>query len=76
MARHPELSIGQMDQAPPLLLSLYLWRLKGGEQQFLFAKTEEVLNGLITNDKFCMIRWGSVELSWWRRPLRLRAGSG
>jgi len=30
------------------------------------------LNGLITNDKFCLIRTGRLALSWWRRPLRLR----
>jgi hypothetical protein len=42
----------------------------------VFGVLEEGFNGLITNDKFCMIRWGSVELSWWRRPLRLRDGSG
>jgi hypothetical protein len=47
-------------------------RLKAGQQQPLFAKAEEVLNGMITNDKFCLTRWGALELSWWRRPLRLR----
>jgi hypothetical protein len=30
------------------------------------------LNGMITNDKFCCTRWGTLPLSWWRRPLRLR----
>ena len=29
-------------------------------------------NGIITNDKFCLTRWGELQLSWWRRPLRLR----
>jgi hypothetical protein len=33
---------------------------------------EHRLNGLITNDKFCLIRTGRLALSWWRRPLRLR----
>lgn len=33
---------------------------------------EGVFNGLITNDKFCLIRTGRLALSWWRRPLRLR----
>ena len=31
------------------------------------------LNGMITNDKFCCTRWGQLQLSWWRRPLRLRS---
>jgi hypothetical protein len=30
------------------------------------------LDGMITNDKFCCTRWGELQLSWWRRPLRLR----
>jgi hypothetical protein len=30
------------------------------------------LNGTITNDKFCCTRWSTLQLSWWRRPLRLR----
>lgn len=34
-----------------------------------FMKT---LNGLITNDKFCLSRQGELQLTWWRRPLRLR----
>lgn len=29
-------------------------------------------NGMITNDKFCCTRWSPLQLSWWRRPLRLR----
>src|SRR5262245_45560918 len=41
----------------------------------LFAVAEEKLNGMITNDKFCCTRWGQLQLSWWRRPLRLRGGA-
>src|SRR2546425_954538 len=33
------------------------------------------LNGMITNDKFCCTRWSQLQLSWWRRPLRLRQES-
>ena len=33
---------------------------------------ERRLNGLITNDKFCLVRTSRLALSWWRRPLRLR----
>ena len=32
-----------------------------------------IVNGMITNDKFCCTRWGTLPLSWWRRPLRLRS---
>ena len=37
-----------------------------------FLVGEERFNGLITNDKFCLTRRGELELTWWRRPLRLR----
>jgi len=43
--------------------------------QVLFAVLETRLNGMITNDKFCCTRWGQLQLSWWRRPLRLRQES-
>jgi hypothetical protein len=29
-----------------------------------------VLDGLITNDKFCCVRRLGLSLTWWRRPLR------
>ena len=32
----------------------------------------DLLNGTITNDKFCMSRKGRLHLSWWRMPLRAR----
>ena len=41
----------------------------------LFGITEVQLNGMITNDKFCCTRWSQLQLSWWRRPLRLRQES-
>ena len=31
------------------------------------------LDGLITNGKFCCVRRLRLSLTWWRRPLRLRA---
>jgi hypothetical protein len=34
--------------------------------------TEGALNGLITNDKFCLSRTGRLTLTWSRRPLRLQ----
>ncbi len=38
-----------------------------------FLVGEEGFNGMITNDKFCCTRWTDLQLSWWRRPLRLRS---
>jgi hypothetical protein len=43
--------------------------------QFGFAIPDRDFNGLITNDKFCMTRTGQLQLSHWRRPLRLRAST-
>lgn len=40
-----------------------------------FLIGEKRFNGMITNDKFCCTRWGALQLSWWRRPLRLRRAS-
>ena len=34
---------------------------------------ECLLDGLITNGKFCCVRRVRLSLTWWRRPLRLRA---
>jgi hypothetical protein len=31
-----------------------------------------VLDGLITNGKFCCVRRMQLSLTWWHRPLRLR----
>src|SRR5262247_3707961 len=42
-----------------------------GHPEFGFAFFETLLNGLITNDKFCCTRWGTLHLSWWRRPQHL-----
>ena len=36
------------------------------------GQLEPALNGLITNDKFCVTRFGQLRLDWWRRPLRQR----
>jgi hypothetical protein len=32
-------------------------------------------DGLITNDKFCISRFGKLKLQHWRRPLRLRSST-
>lgn len=38
----------------------------------VFQKPESQLNGLITNDKFCMSRTARLQLSWWRLPRSVR----
>jgi len=42
------------------------------KNQHVFLGKSESDNGLITNDKFCMVRSGCLTLSHWHRPLRLR----
>jgi hypothetical protein len=37
-----------------------------------FDKPVVLFNGMITNDKFCLIRQGRVKLRWSRRPYRFR----
>jgi hypothetical protein len=36
---------------------------------------EGLLDGLITNGKFCCVRQVRLSLSWWHRPLRLRGSA-
>src|SRR5215469_13670028 len=38
----------------------------------LVIRREPVLDGLITNGKFCCVRRARLSLSWWHRPLLLR----
>lgn len=42
------------------------------EPQQLLQVFHPLLDGMISNDKFCCTRWGVLQLSWWRRPNRLR----
>src|SRR5260221_12677330 len=44
-------------------------------QSHLLAGFKVFLNGLITNDKFCMSRTARLQLSWWRLPRSARQTS-
>ena len=52
--------------------SVGISRLAIGQAGELLGISKEKLNGLLTNDKFCLSRYGRLHLNWWRRPLRLR----
>ncbi len=41
-------------------------------QAHVFGLFKILLNGLITNDKFCMSRTARLQLSWWRLPRSAR----
>jgi hypothetical protein len=68
------------------LPKLDVWSRRGGIRHrislpmfpsYLFLHhAMDKLNGTITHDKFCCARWGTLQLSWWRRPLRLRHATG
>jgi hypothetical protein len=51
-----------------------LWRADADvlEAEAGLAIFEAFLDGLFTNDKFCLSRFGQLSLTWWRYPLRLR----
>jgi hypothetical protein len=74
-------SIRQIDQnsiqqpgSPQLQLDAVLRTdPKIGQAQQPFDGVVSILNGTITNDKFCMSRTGRLTLTWWRRPLRSRS---
>ena len=42
------------------------------EAQLPLTVLIERFDGMISNDKFCCTRWGVLQLSWSRRPNRLR----
>jgi hypothetical protein len=44
----------------------------GLDAEMVAHLAERDLDGLITNDKFCLSRPGRLVLSWWRYPLRRR----
>ena len=47
--------------------------LEVGPAQLVLDLLVALLDGLITNGKFCCVRRVRLSLTWWRRPLRLRA---
>jgi hypothetical protein len=47
--------------------------LEVGPAQLVLDLLAAVLDGLVTNGMFCCVRWLRLSLTWWRRPLRLRA---
>lgn len=60
------------DQLPPALDRIVVGDPVVGPAQVVFGLLEAVLNGLFTNDKFCLSRFGQLTLTWWHYPLRLR----
>jgi hypothetical protein len=63
---------GAHDHFPPARDALGVGEAVVGPAHFIFDLPEAVLNGLITNDKFCLSRHIRLRLTWSRYPLRLR----
>ena len=68
---HPDVGKTSSDQQTGQTLWLADMALVQSKAAALLVR-KEGFNGMITNDKFCLTRWGTLQLSWWRRPLRLR----
>jgi hypothetical protein len=76
--RHPERckheqSDGEHGEQPRPRFNLF--DASFGEAEIPLGVAESLFNGLITNDKFCLTRWRELNLTWRRRPLRLRSQS-
>lgn len=41
-------------------------------ETMFFHVSESFFDGRLTNDKFCFIRNGTLNLNWWRKPLNKR----
>ena len=68
----PEKEVGQHTREHMMMPARILTDFIVVHPQRRFRFLEALFNGMITNDKFCCTRWGTLPLSWWRRPRRLR----
>jgi hypothetical protein len=69
---HESTARGQQSPADVGRLIVAVADLFGGDYQAAIPAALSVVDGLITNGKFCCVRRVRLSLSWWRRPLRLR----
>ena len=65
---------GQHDHSEPFLSGFKGLQTEIAQSQGIFQVSVIDLNGLITNDKFCMVRTGKLKLNHWRLPLKRRIG--
>ena len=74
MTRSDQEQIRHHGDAKGLLNPVFMaTNLVFAQPQARFEFPVHEFNGMITNDKFCCTRWSQLQLSWWRRPLRLRS---
>jgi hypothetical protein len=70
--RHHEEGVGEHGQGGPAVPGTPAADLMGVQADQALAGLEALLDGLITNGKFCCARRVRLGLTWWHRPLRLR----
>ncbi len=70
-----EKRVGQGQQAKQFETGFPVVDAQALDGHFAFQVAERHLNGLITNDKFCMSRTARLQLSWWRLPHNARQTS-
>jgi DNA-binding transcriptional MocR family regulator len=67
-------AVQSVDTGAVQAISTEVEQLKAEVQglRLIVQSVVERLDGMISNDQFCCTRWGVLQLSWWRRPNRLR----
>jgi len=67
-----EEGVGGRDQGQVVVSATEAAALEVVKAEAVLELAVVVLDGLITNGKFCCIRHVRMDLTWWRQPLRLR----
>ena len=70
-----EVDVGEQADRGPAVPGLPADDLSGVQAGALLAELVILLDGLITNGKFCCVRRVRLSLTWWHRPLRLRGSA-
>lgn len=60
--------VGQRGQHEQLVAAIPGPQAGTFEGKLTLPVAPDQLNGMIANDKFCVMRWDALTLSWWRRP--------
>src|SRR5215218_9235189 len=70
--KHHQEGVGEHGKGGPAVPGAPAADLMGVQATKALAGLEALLDGLITNGKFCCVRRMQLSLTWWHRPLRLR----
>jgi hypothetical protein len=70
-----EVDVGEQAERGPAVPGLPADDLPGVQAGALLGELMIFFDGLIANGKFCCVRRVQLSLTWWHRPLRLRASA-